>query len=134
MPWAIAARKVYPSKRIISLSGDGGFLFSAMELETAVREKAHFIHFIWCDGSYNMVKEQEVMKYHRESGVKLGSVKAIQFAEAFGAKGYKLSSADDFQTVFTDALQQDVPVIINVNIDYSDNEQLFKTLHDHVGN
>jgi acetolactate synthase-1/2/3 large subunit len=46
-----------PKKKVISISGDGGFLFSAMELETAVREKIQFTHFIWTDGCYNMVKE-----------------------------------------------------------------------------
>ncbi len=63
LPWAIAASLVRPSEKILSISGDGGFLFSAMELETAVRLKFHFVHMIWIDGSYNMVGIQEEEKY-----------------------------------------------------------------------
>ncbi|PJD96622.1 MAG: acetolactate synthase AlsS [Legionella sp.] len=127
LPWAMAARWVHPDKSIISLSGDGGFLFSAMELETAVREKQHFIHFIWRDGSYDMVKEQEEMKYHREAGVALGKVNVIDFAKAFGAKGYELDHPDNFNLIVDEAKKQKVPVLIDVPIDYSDNPELFKT-------
>ncbi|TMD21485.1 MAG: acetolactate synthase AlsS, partial [Chloroflexi bacterium] len=44
LPWAIAASIVRPADKVLSISGDGGFLFSAMELETAVRLKANIVH------------------------------------------------------------------------------------------
>jgi acetolactate synthase I/II/III large subunit len=47
LPWAIAASIVRPGEKALSISGDGGFLFSAMELETAVRLKANIIHMVW---------------------------------------------------------------------------------------
>lgn len=134
LPWAIAAKMSHPNHNVISISGDGGFLFSAMELETAVREKIKFIHFIWSDGHYNMVQEQQVMKYHRDSGVKLGGLDIPSFAKGFGAVGYDLRNADDFVSIYREALQQDVPVLINVDIDYSDNQELFVTVHPHKGN
>jgi len=93
LPWAIAAKLVRPNEKIISISGDGGFLFSAMELETAVREKVDFVHCIWRDGSYNMVLEQQRIKYQHESGVHFGSIDIVKFAESFGAKGYSISDA-----------------------------------------
>ncbi len=133
LPWAIGAALSYPDKKIISISGDGGFLFSAMELETAVRENCHFIHFIWRDGSYNMVKEQEVMKYQRKSGVDLGKIDIPDFARSFGAVGYNLESADDFKKLVLEAESQTVPVLINVDIDYSDNPQLVETADKHKG-
>jgi acetolactate synthase I/II/III large subunit len=52
---AIAACLVRPSEKVISISGDGGFLFSAMELESAVRLKCNLVHLVWIDGSYDMV-------------------------------------------------------------------------------
>jgi acetolactate synthase I/II/III large subunit len=134
LPWAMGARFVYPDKNIISMSGDGGFLFSAMELETAVREKLHFIHFVWRDGSYNMVKEQELMKYKRESGVEFGKVNLIDFAKSFGAKGYELDSPSDFKEIYAEAASQTVPVLIDVPIDYSDNHKLFEAGYPNIGN
>ena len=77
LPWAIAVRLVRPSEKVISVSGDGGFLFSAMELETAVRLKCNFVHLVWIDGSYDMVRFQEVAKYGRASGVDFGPVDVV---------------------------------------------------------
>jgi acetolactate synthase I/II/III large subunit len=52
LPWAIAATIVRPHEKVLSISGDGGFLFSANELETAVRLNSHLVHMIWIDGHY----------------------------------------------------------------------------------
>lgn len=134
LPWAIATKLVRPHQTVISISGDGGFLFSAMELETAVREKLHLIHFIWRDGTYNMVLEQEMMKYHRTSGVNFGAINVLDFAKAFGAIGFELRDPAEFKTIFAQALQAKKPVLIDVPIDYSDNPSLFSMIHDHHGN
>lgn len=133
LPWAIASNYALPHEKVVSISGDGGFLFSAMELETAVRERLHFVHFIWRDGSYNMVLEQELMKYHRISGVTLGQVNIPDFAAAFGAIGLELTKPEEFQDIFEEAMAQKKPVLIDVPIDYSDNAELFKTIDPNVG-
>lgn len=134
LPWAIAASLTNPGKKIISVSGDGGFLFSAMELETAVREKANFVHFVWTDGQYNMVYEQEIMKYKRKSGVDFGHIDIVSFAKAFGAKGYELNNPDDFKEILQEAMAHKGPVLINVPIDYSDNPELFSDSNPYSGN
>lgn len=59
LPWAIGARLVNPGRKVVSVSGDGGFLQSSMELETAVRLKANILHIVWVDNAYNMVAIQE---------------------------------------------------------------------------
>ncbi len=87
LPWGIAATLVRPGEKVISISGDGGFLFSAMELETAVRLKCNLVHMIWIDGSYDMVRFQQMAKYGRASAVEFGPVDVVRFAEAFGARG-----------------------------------------------
>lgn len=126
LPWAIATHLVRPNERVISISGDGGFLFSAMELETAVRERSRFVHFVWRDGSYNMVAAQEEMKYGRTSGVDLGPVDLVPFAESFGARGLRVETADDVLPVLREAQSMDGPVLVDVPIDYSDNASLFE--------
>ena len=92
LPWAISAALLRPKTTIISISGDGGFLFSAQELETAVRLNLQIVHIIWNDGKYNMVEFQEEMKYGRSSGVDFGPVDFVKYAESFGAKGYRVDS------------------------------------------
>jgi hypothetical protein len=60
---------------------------SALELETAVRLESNLVHMILIDGSYDMVAEQEILKYGRPSGTDFGPVDPVNYAEAFGAKG-----------------------------------------------
>src|SRR5260370_34793149 len=69
LPWAIAATLVRPAEKVLSISGDGGFLFSGMELETAVRLQPNLVHMIWVDGTYDMVTVQEHEKYGRSTGL-----------------------------------------------------------------
>jgi acetolactate synthase I/II/III large subunit len=134
LPWAISTKLIKKNAQVISISGDGGFLFSAMELETAVREKLDFIHFIWTDGSYNMVKEQELMKYQRASGVDFGRLSIPDFAKGFGAHGFTLSSADELISIFKEAQKIKGPVLIDVPIDYSENAALFERVSPDIGN
>ena len=129
LPWAIAASIVRPTEKILSISGDGGFLFSAMELETAVRLKCNLVHLVWIDGSYDMVGFQEMAKYGRTSGVRLGPVDVVRFAEAFGAKGLRIETSDQISATIKKALTMQGPVIVGVPVDYRDNHQFMEIVH-----
>lgn len=133
LPWAMGCHFAYPDRRIVSMSGDGGFLFSATELETAVREGCRFVHVVWSSGSYDMVKEQQLLKYDRESAVELNDINLMDFARAFGAKGYDIASTDDLVPTLQEALKQTVPVLINMPVDYSDNRRLFEIVDPNCG-
>jgi acetolactate synthase I/II/III large subunit len=126
LPWAIAACLVRPRDKIISMSGDGGFMFSAMELETAVRLGCHFVHLVWTDGYYDMVRVQEKIKYGRDAGVKLGPVDAVKYAQAFGAAGFRIDEPDQIAPTLKRAMETPGPVIVEIPVDYSDNHKLFE--------
>lgn len=130
LPWAISAALVRPNKTVLSVSGDGGFLFSAQELEVAVRLKLPIVHMIWNDGRYNMVEFQEEMKYGRSAGVQLGEVDFVKYAEAFGAKGYRVDSKESFKETLEQAIKESAngPVLIDIPIDYKDNGRLGETI------
>lgn len=128
LPWAISAALVRPDTQIISISGDGGFLFSAQDLETAVRKKLKIIHLIWNDGRYNMVEFQEQLKYHRISGVDFGPVDFVKYAEAFGAKGLRAKNTQELKEAILTGIETDGPVVIDIPIDYRDNEKLGETI------
>lgn len=129
LPWAIAACLVRPSEKVISISGDGGFLFSAMELETAVRLKCNLVHLVWVDGYYDMVGIQEMAKYGRLSGVTLGPVDVVRYAEAFGARGLRIERPDQISSTIKQALEMQGPVIVGVPVDYRDNHKLMEIVH-----
>ena len=130
LPWGIAACLVRPHEKVISISGDGGFLFSAMELETAVRLKCNLVHMIWIDGTYDMVAEQEKIKYGRPSGCELGPVDPVKYAEAFGATGMMIRTPEEIASTLKQAMGTAGPVIIGVHVDYSDNHKLFEMVDD----
>jgi acetolactate synthase-1/2/3 large subunit len=134
LPWGIASCLVRPQEKTLSISGDGGFLFSAMELETAVRLKLNLVHMVWIDGTYNMVGVQEQAKYTRTSGVDLGPVDVVKYAEAFGANGYMINSPDEIGPVLRKAFEVSGPVLIGIRVDYSDNHLLFERVHEHLLN
>ena len=114
----------------VSVSGDGGFLFSAQELETATRLGLTFTHIIFRDNSYDMVAFQEVLKYGRKSGVQLADYDIVSYAAAFGARGYRVKTLNEFGDTLRQALAEDGPSLIDVPVDYSRNIELAAHLHD----
>jgi acetolactate synthase I/II/III large subunit len=130
LPWAIAATIVRPHEKVLSISGDGGFLFSANELETAVRLNSHLVHMIWIDGHYDMVGTQERIKYNRTSGVDFGPVDYVKYAEAFGATGLRIQYPDEIAPTLRKAFDTPGPVLIGVHVDYRDNIKLFEDVHE----
>jgi hypothetical protein len=112
--------------RRFSISGDGGFLYSAMELETAVRLNVNFVHLVWVDGAYDMVAIQERLKFGRTSGVNFGPIDYVKYAEACGAHGMLIKRPDEIAPVMKKAFDMAGPVIVGAHVDYTDNHKLFE--------
>ncbi|MGA7159135.1 MAG: acetolactate synthase AlsS [Acidobacteriaceae bacterium] len=132
LPWGIASCLLRPHEKTLSISGDGGFLFSSMELETAVRLKINLVHMIWIDGSYDMVGVQEQSKYDRRSGVDFGPVDVIKYAEAFGASGFMINSPEEILPKLRRAFELPGPVLIGIRVDYRDNHKLFEHVNERL--
>ncbi|QKX61720.1 uncharacterized protein TRUGW13939_08875 [Talaromyces rugulosus] len=131
LPWAIAASLIQQppcSEKVVSISGDGGFMFSSQELATAVQQGCNITHFIWNDSAYNMVEFQEEAKYGRSSGIKLGGVDFVKFADAFNAKGFRVSTAGELKTVMQEALAYKGVAIVEIVIDYSKSSDLMRNV------
>ncbi|OAQ60537.1 acetolactate synthase [Pochonia chlamydosporia 170] len=131
LPWAIAASFVQKppcSKRVVSVSGDGGFMFTSQELATAVQNGCKITHFILNDSAYNMVEFQEEAKYGRSSGIELGGVDFVKFAEAFGATGFRVTDSKDLEDTMKAALEVDGVAIVDIAIDYSHSADLMREI------
>ena len=76
-------------------------------------------HFIWNDEHYNMVEFQEEMKYGRSSGIALGGIDFVKFAESFGARGFRISNSSEIESVMDEALAHKGVSLVDVRIDYS---------------
>lgn len=128
LPWAIAAALERPDQHVVSVAGDGGFLFSSQELETAVRLHLNIVQLIWNDGHYNMVQFQEQAKYGRDSGVNIGNVNFAKYAESFGATGLHAETPEQVTAALKQAFATDGPTVIDIPVDYRDNIKFASTL------
>jgi acetolactate synthase-1/2/3 large subunit len=83
----MAATLTYPTKKAVAVVGDGGFLYSSMELETAARLKLNITVIVFRDGGYNMVAFQQDLIYGRSSGTEFRNPDIVRYAESFGCLG-----------------------------------------------
>ena len=131
LPWAITAALLKPETKSVAVCGDGGFMFSAAELSTAVEHNLNIVVVVWNDGGhYDMVRFQEEMKYDDNAGVKFGEVDLVKFAESFGATGLRVDKPENLNSVMKKAFSIQGPVVVDVPVDYSHNQQLAAHLID----
>lgn len=121
VPGALAAKLVYPDRHIVAVTGDGGFMMNFQELETALREKTNFTTIIFNDGGYGLIEWKQHRYFGESAFIKFGNPDFVKLAESMGLKGYRVESAVDFIPTLKTALEQDVPSIIDVPVDYSEN-------------
>jgi acetolactate synthase-1/2/3 large subunit len=124
LPAAVAAKLVHPERKVVAVSGDGGFLMNVQELETARRLDLAIVNVIFRDGGYNLIQWKQQTRLGRESGVEFGNPDFVMLAQAFGAKGYRVESARDLAPALRDALASPGPTIVDVPVDYRENPKL----------
>lgn len=123
MPGAVAAKLVYPERKVVAVTGDGGFMMNCQELETALRVGTPFVTLVFNDGGYGLIewKQQNHFGKGESAFVKFGNPDFVKFAESMGLKGYRVTSAADLIPTLKTALEQDVPTVIDCPVDYEEN-------------
>jgi acetolactate synthase-1/2/3 large subunit len=119
LPAAIAAKLVHPRRKVVTVSGDGGFLMNCQELETAARLKTPFVNVIWENSSYGSIVWKQDKKFGSHFGTDFTNPDFVKLAEGFGIPGWRCEAADEFGERLRHALSLDVPSLIVVPIDYS---------------
>jgi acetolactate synthase-1/2/3 large subunit len=124
LPAAISAKLVHPERKVVAVSGDGGFLMNAQELETARRLGLAIVNVVFRDGGYNLIQWKQQTHLGRESGVRFGNPDFVELARAFGATGYRVDSARQLAPILAEALALPGPSIVDVPVDYRENAKL----------
>lgn len=119
LPTAIAAKLVYPQRRVVTVSGDGGFLMNFQELETAMRLKTPIVNVLWENGQFGSILWKQDKKFGRHFGVDFGNPDFVKLAEAFGMPAWRCGGPEEFRQRLDAALELEVPSLIVVPIDYS---------------
>jgi acetolactate synthase I/II/III large subunit len=128
LPGAFSAKLVHPGRRVLAAMGDGAFLMSVAEIETAVRERVHFVVLVWVDGGYGLIGWKQDINFGRRAAVSFGNPDFVQLAESFGAHGYAVSSAAELGPILEKALEDDAVSIIACPVDYTENARLVDRL------
>ena len=128
LPGAIAAKLTFPERRVIAVTGDGGFLMNSQELETAVRLGLPLTVLIWRDDGYGVIRWKQQLRFGRTSSVEFGNPDFVRYAESFGATGYRVKDPSELRPILVDALKSRVPVVIDCPVDYAENLRLTERL------
>lgn len=128
LPGAISAKLVHPERRILTITGDGGFMMNSQELETAVRLKLNIVVLIMNDSSYGLIKWKQMDQYGETYFTDFTNPDFVKLAESMNCIGYRVNKASDLPELLEKAFQHDRPVIIDVPVDYSENVKLSKSL------
>ena len=121
IPGAIAAKLVNPNRKVVAVTGDGGFMMNMQELETATRIGTPFVTLIFNDGGYGLIEWKQQIHYGKSAFIKFGNPDFVKLAESMGLKGYRITSAIDLVPTLKKALEQDVPAVIDCPVDYREN-------------
>ncbi|MBE9101030.1 acetolactate synthase large subunit [Vacuolonema iberomarrocanum] len=121
IPGAIAAKLVAPDRKVVAVTGDGGFMMNCQELETALRVGTPFVTIIFNDGGYGLIEWKQNNQFHESSFIKFGNPDFVKFAESMGLKGYRVEATTDFVPILKQAMLDDCPAVIDCPVDYREN-------------
>jgi acetolactate synthase-1/2/3 large subunit len=128
LPGAVAAKLAHPDRRVVAVTGDGGFLMNSQELETAVRMGTPFVVLIFNDGGLGLIRWKQMQQFGRSAYVEFNNMDIVKYAESFGAKGYRIASTEELAPVLCTALSSNTLSIIDCPVDASENLLLTQRL------
>lgn len=115
LPAALGAKLAKPNKTVVSLSGDGGFMMTMQELETAVRYQIPVLALVFNNSMYGTIRmHQEIHYPERVIGTDLNHVHFAALASSLGVQSYRVKTHDDFKEALSCSLSSEGPVLIEV--------------------
>jgi acetolactate synthase I/II/III large subunit len=128
LPGAIGAKIAKPDAKVLVATGDGSFLMNSQEIETAMRLKIPMVILIWDDNAYGLISWKMDLEIGHNVDTHFGNPDFVAYAESFGAKGYRITSAAELLPTLTMALADDTVSVIACPVDYSANSALIESL------
>ncbi len=132
LPGAIAASLVHPSRRVLAICGDGGFLMNVQEMETARRLNVPIVVMVWEDGGYGLISWKQEQQFNRHTELEFTNPDWLNLARAFGWHGHVVTASRDLEATLEAAFEEAGPSLIVVPIDYNENMRLSKHLGEIV--
>lgn len=114
---ALGVKIANPDKTVVSVSGDGGFMFGVQELATAVQHKINVVAIVFNNAAYgNVRRDQQTVYDNRLLGCELENPGFVALAQSFGVKGIKATTPDELKAALKQAFEENAPVLIEVPV------------------
>ena len=130
VPGALAARMAYPDRPVVAFTGDGGFLMTVAELQTAQRENLPIIVLVFDDREIGLIRVKQEIKGIPPHGVQLGGVDWEKLAQSFGADGVVVETEQALSNALSAAVKSKRTTVIGVRINSSGYVAQFNALRE----
>ena len=117
VPAAVAAKLAAPDRCVVAVVGDGGFLMTGQELETAVRYQAQTTVVVFRNGMHGTIAMHQARDLGRTAGTEIGEVDLASFARSLGADGYTVRDTEDLVPMLESALASETVALVDVVTD-----------------
>lgn len=124
LPAAIGAKFVYPERQAVAVCGDGGFMMSSQELETAVRYGLDLAVVVLRDDAYGMIRWKQVADGFDDFGMTFGNPDFVAYAESYGAHGHRVTEVGGLEEALRTCCTRGGVHLIEVPVDYSENQRV----------
>jgi acetolactate synthase-1/2/3 large subunit len=124
LPGAIAAKLVFPERKVIAFAGDGGFLMNVQELETAKRMGTAIVCMVLVDDRLGIIEANEKRLFGRAFATEFGNPGFVELARAFGIAGFAVPTARELFPTLRRALDLGEPALVAVPWDHRANERI----------
>jgi acetolactate synthase I/II/III large subunit len=124
LPGAIAATLALPDRRVVTVSGDGGFMMNVQEMETATRLGLPVVVVVWVDGAYGVIGWKQENRFGRTHAIHFGNPSWADLARAFGWSHHEATDGPALGAALQAAFAGEGPALITVPIDYRHNARL----------
>ncbi len=114
---ALGVKVAHPDKAVVSVNGDGGFMYTMPELATAVHHSINLVAIVFADGAFgNVLRMQRDLHGDRVIASEFTNPDFVQLAESFGAKGIRATTPDELQLAIENGLIANKPTVIEVPV------------------
>ena len=124
LPSAMMASMLFPKRRVLAVCGDGGFMMNSQEMETAVRLGLNLVVIVLNDSAYGMIRWKQAVDGFEDFGMRFGNPDFVRYAEAYGAKGSRITTVEQLVSTIEAALAGGGVHLLDVPIDYSENTRV----------
>ena len=124
LPSGMMAAILHPERRVMAVCGDGGFMMNSQEMETAVRLKLNLVVLILKDSAYGMIRWKQAVDGFPDFGMTFNNPDFVRYAEAYGAKGWRVGATEDLIATLEAALAEGGVHLVTVPIDYAENTRM----------